>query len=282
MTYLAKILLLLCFPVPVSAKSQPDTSFIFIQLSDPQFGMYPMQKDFHKERQNLTTAIQAINAFKPDFVVITGDFVNRGGDTKQIDAFRETMARLDPSIQLFLVSGNHDVGNKPTPMALKRYRKEFGNDYYSFKRHGQRFIVLNSSIIKSPSSAPEDAEAQSVWLKCVLDSAMAEQSHPIVLQHHPWFVKNAREPNGYFNIPKKTRLESLRLLESHGVNYVFAGHLHANAVGSHRSLTMVTSGPVGTPLGTSPSGIRIVTISPSTIKHKYYALKKIPLSMRAD
>ncbi len=276
---LVRILLPVLFLFASSARGQTDAPFFFIQLADPQFGQYPFQKDFQKERRNFTAAIKAINRLKPEFVVVCGDLTNRAGNVRQVAAFRETLEQMDRSIPVFLVAGNHDVGNKPTTESLRQYRKEFGDDYYTFKRHGRRFIVLNSSLIKSPGRALKEAQAQRDWLNAVLDSTVAEHAHPIVFQHHPWFISNAREPDGYFNVPGKTRKEYLRLLESHGVEYVFAGHLHANAGGKYGALNMVTSGPVGMPLGTSPSGIRIVVVRPTGVTHKYYPFKKIPVTV---
>ncbi len=273
------ILAFCLFLLPAFVRCQPDTSFFFVQLTDPQFGQYPFQKGFRKERTNLTIAIKAINRLKPDFVVVCGDLTNRAGNTNQIAAFKQTLSLLDPSIKVFLVPGNHDVGNKPTVASLQEYREQFGEDYYTFKRHGQRFIVLNSSLIKAPGKADEQAQAQRVWLNAVLDTSKAEHSHPIVFQHHPWFIANAHEPDGYFNVPRRRRMEYLRLLESHGVRNVFAGHLHANAEGNYGALEMVTSGPVGMPLGTSPSGIRVVVVRQSGVRHTYYPLKKIPLGV---
>ena len=39
---------------------------------------------------------------------------------------------------------------------------------------------------------------------------------------------------------------------------------------------MVTTGPVGKPLGKDPSGLRIITISGKNVGHKYYSLDSIP------
>lgn len=274
-----KRLFLLLWIIPVLLNAQAAAPFFFVQLADPQFGMYPLQKGFYKERRNLSRAVEAINRLQPDFVVICGDLVNRASDSRQIAAYREIMSRLNPAIPLYLVPGNHDVGNRPSTKSLERYRKNFGEDFYSFKRHGIRFLVLNTSLVKDPSNAQKEAAAQLKWLKTVLDSAQSEHSNVVVFQHQPWFVENAHEPNGYFNIPRKTRMEYLKLLESHDVSYVFAGHLHANAAGSYGSLMIVTSGPVGMPLGKDPSGIRIVMVRPSGIEHRYYVLKDIPRSI---
>src|SRR5438132_11555488 len=53
---------------------------VFIQMSDPQFGMYTKDQDFIHETANFEFAIAAANRVKPAFVVITGDLVNKDGD----------------------------------------------------------------------------------------------------------------------------------------------------------------------------------------------------------
>ncbi|MGB2867528.1 MAG: metallophosphoesterase [Bacteroidota bacterium] len=268
---------------------QVDKPFFFVQMSDPQFGMYRIGKNFKHERENARKAIAAVNKLHPDFVVVTGDLVNKEGNKKQIAAFKETFAMLDTTIPLYLVPGNHDVGNRPTKSLLQHYRKEFGPDYYSFDRHGVKFIVLNSSLIKDPSRVKDDALHQKKWLQQTLSEASTRNpklktpnSPTILFQHHPWFLKRAGEVNGYFNMPKKIRAEYLKLFKELGVKNVFAGHLHANAYGQDKSLEMVTTGPVGLPLGIDPSGIRIVTVRPGSITHQYYALDKIPEHIALD
>jgi 3',5'-cyclic AMP phosphodiesterase CpdA len=274
---LRRLFIILLF-VPAYLPAQAETPFFFVQLADPQFGMYPLQKDFRKEKENLSAAIKAINLLKPDFVVVCGDLVNRARDTRQIAAFRKTIAQLDTSIALYLVPGNHDVGNTPTSASLKSYRDNFGPDYYSFERHGKTFVVLNSALLKDPSKVRSEGKKQMDWLADILEKAQRKNSEVIVFEHHPLFVKNAGESSGYFNIPLRSRIELLKLLESHGVSYVFAGHLHRNATGSHSALQMITTGPVGMPLGIDPSGIRIVVVRPTGLEHRYYPLGKIPLT----
>ena len=54
--------------------------FFFIQLTDPQLGMFTDNKDFVQETANFEFAVAAVNRLKPAFVVITGDLVNKPGD----------------------------------------------------------------------------------------------------------------------------------------------------------------------------------------------------------
>ena len=57
---------------------------------------------------------------------------------------------------------------------------------------------------------------------------------------------------------------------------VFAGHYHRNAFGKDGNLEMITSGPVGRPLGADPSGIRIVAMDEKALETRYFTLGEIP------
>ena len=105
----------------------------FIQMSDPQFGMYTKDADFAHETANFEFAIATANRLKPAFVVITGDLINKTGDAAQAAEYKRITSKLNPKIKLFSVPGNHDVGNEPTAESLARYRERFGADYYSFR-----------------------------------------------------------------------------------------------------------------------------------------------------
>jgi hypothetical protein len=41
-------------------------------------------------------------------------------------------------------------------------------------------------------------------------------------------------------------------------------------------MEMITTGPVGRPLGKDPSGFRIVTVYETEIQHKYYGMADVP------
>jgi 3',5'-cyclic AMP phosphodiesterase CpdA len=79
-------------------------------MSDPQFGMYTKDADFAQETANFEFAIATANRLKPRFVIVCGDLVNKPGDRAQIEEYRRISAKLDKSIRLYHVAGNHDVG----------------------------------------------------------------------------------------------------------------------------------------------------------------------------
>src|ERR1043165_8495747 len=120
----------------------------FIQMSDPQFGMYTKDADFVHETANFEFAIATANRLKPAFVVITGDLINESGNAAQAAEYKRIAAKLDPQIKLYSVPGNHDVENEPTAESLARYRERFGPDYYSFRAGELTGIVLNSNLEK--------------------------------------------------------------------------------------------------------------------------------------
>jgi 3',5'-cyclic AMP phosphodiesterase CpdA len=178
---------------------------------------------------------------------------------------------------VYAVSGNHDVGNEPTPESLADYREHFGPDWYSFRERDIYGIVLNSSVIAAPAAVEAEAAAQEAWLRAELERARASGArHILVFQHHPWFLEAPDEADGYFNIPQATRTRYLEMFREAGVSHVFAGHYHRNAFGRDDGLEMVTTGPVGRPLGVDPSGFRLVRVGPDGIGHEYVSLGAIP------
>ena len=57
---------------------------------------------------------------------------------------------------------------------------------------------------------------------------------------------------------------------------VFAGHYHRNAYGRDGPREMITTGPVGKPLGEDPSGFRIVRLSSEGLSHAYFGIADPP------
>jgi 3',5'-cyclic AMP phosphodiesterase CpdA len=250
--------------------------WFFIQASDPQFGMYTADKDFRQETANWEFAVANFNRLHPAFVVVTGDLTNKAGDAAQIAEYKRINARLDKSIHLYSVAGNHDVGNEPTPATLAAYRAVHGADYYSFREGSVYGIVLDSSLFKAPEKVADEAANQERWLAAELSKAKATGATIVIFQHIPWFLETAGEPDQYFNIPIETRRRVLELLHRFGVRYVFAGHYHRNALGRDGDLEMITTGPAGMPIGPDPSGIRIAEVNGGAITHKYYGYGNIP------
>ena len=124
-----------------------------------------------------------------------------------------------------------DVGNTPTHAAIEYYRRNFGDDYFSFNVRGVHYIVLNTQLHSDPSGAPDAYHEQNTWLSKDLEQARGKFAHVIVFQHIPWFLKSAEEEDEYFNIPNVRRGPMLDMLQRGGVSACFAGHYHRNSYG---------------------------------------------------
>ncbi|MCX6931043.1 MAG: metallophosphoesterase [Verrucomicrobia bacterium] len=259
----------------------PQTQFIL--LGDPQFGMYATNAGVAQEAANYEFAVATVNRLKPAFVVVLGDLVNKTGDPDQIREFRRITAKVDAAIPVYLLPGNHDVGNEPNPETLAAFRKNIGRDYYSFRAGDTYGIVLNSPLIFAPAKAMQDYQEQEAWLRKELETAkVSGAKHIILFQHHPLFTKSAREPDGYENIPLERRLPLLELLNKYGVRTLFAGHTHRNLLARDGQLEVVATAPVGKPLGQDGSGIRVVSVSEEGLSHRYYEFGKLPDNLGAN
>jgi predicted phosphodiesterase len=239
--------------------------------------MYAKNANFEQEAINWDFAVATANRLKPAFLVVTGDLINEAGNPAQAEAYLRIAARLDRSIRLYHLPGNHDVGNDPTPKSLETYKAQFGPDYFSF-RHGNFLgLVLNSNLMRSSKKSLKETQQQEVWLKGELEKARKDQvRHVVVFQHHPPFLKKADEPDGYENLPRAERRNFLNLCHQYGVKHVFAGHVHRNAIAKEGDLEIVASGAIGQPLGGSKSGLRVVVVRDRGLEHRYYEMGEIP------
>ena len=277
-------------------------AFHFVQMADPQFGMFAslsgatdadiedgrrrgliMRKaprpitGFADETRLYTSAIEAANRLSPAFVVVCGDMVHDPSDQSQIDELFRVTALLDDDIPIRFVSGNHDVGNTPTPESIELYRARFGEDNYSFDHDGYHFVVINSSVASDPTNVPREWDRVVQFLTDDMSSAKRRGVQDIVLfTHHPLFEQRAEEDDGYFVIPRARREVIVNILKDYGAAAVFAGHMHKNNIAADGDLKMITTGAVGYPLGYDPSGIRVVRIYEDAIEHDYYRMDAIP------
>lgn len=258
--------------------------FFFMQLADTQYGMFTGNKGLQKEQELVQQAIAHINRLKPRFVIVCGDLTNATPEQAryqaQVAQYHQDFSKVDPEIPLVCVCGNHDIGNRPTAKSIAQYDANFGDDYFSFWVGGVFNVVLNSSVLRDPSGAPEVLQSQQDWLEKQLQNPQTEKAkHVFVFQHHPMFLETDDEPDQYFNIPLERRTPLLAQLKAANVRAVFAGHYHRNAYGRSGAMEMITTGPVGRPLGKDPSGFRIVKVQEDGIEHQYYGLDDVPESI---
>jgi len=270
--YFLTLLLLISGVASAQNKTVVEPWF-FIQTTDPQFGMFDNNQGFEKETILYEKAVEKINNLKPDFVVITGDFVHNSVSPEQIAEFKRITALIDPGIPVYLTPGNHDIGQTPDQESLRKYRSNFGSDRFSFSHKGSSFIGFNSSIIKAGLTEPE--QEQYNWLENELKQSRNAQ-HIILFCHYPLFIKTPDEPESYSNLAPASRKKYLTLFENYGVDAVFSGHYHNNSIATYGKIQLVTTSALGKPLGTAPSGLRIVKVYGNRIEHEYFGFEEIP------
>ncbi|MFV0324048.1 MAG: metallophosphoesterase [Bacteroides xylanisolvens] len=270
-----KIISVVCFLLAVfvshgiAADSAP---FFFLQLSDPQFGFMDNNKSISAETEAMNKAVTAINQLKPPFVVITGDFVNNSKSKEQIAAYKSMIARIDSSVKVYMIPGNHDIG-KVSRASIDNYKKNYGETHFSFRYGDCAFIGIDSNIIKEEDKERE--EVQFKWLEQELQKTK-DARFKFVFTHCSVFLKRMDEPVNYSNFSLPMREKYVRLFQKYGVNAIFAGHLHNNAYGKVGNMEMITIGPVGKVLGTGYQGMNLVKVYPDRFISEFIALNQLP------
>lgn len=268
--------------------------FCFIQAADPQLGLMKAWRDgdcdgggeeWAEEVELTKQAVEAVNQLtpRPRFMVLCGDLVHAMPDTPfregQEQDLKAVLKGTDPSIPLVFVSGNHDLGNTPTPRTVEQYCSAWGNDYFSFWVGGVFCLVLNSQLFYDASACPQLKDAQETWLEEQLSRASSstepKPKHVLVFQHIPLYLKSPDEEDDYFNLQKEVRQNLLDRFKKAGVKAVFSGHYHRNAGGCHGGLDMVVSSAIGCQLGEDTHGVRVVVVTADEVVHRYHSLEQL-------
>jgi 3',5'-cyclic AMP phosphodiesterase CpdA len=236
----------------------------------------PRTQGFDWDARQYERAIAAANLLRPDLVVMGGDMVDDPADVEQRAEVRRITTRLD-GIPMHWVPGNHDIGEDtvvPTEASVASYRAGFGPDHYAFEHEGTTFIVTDTVVWDHPEKVPREWDRQLATLEEQLRAARGSR-HTLVFGHHPLFTVSPDEPDTYWNIPTERRRIVLDLLKGHGVRAYFCGHWHRNGGGWDGELEIAVTGPVGYPLGTDPSGFRIVDVHDDRVEHVYVGLDEV-------
>jgi len=176
--------------------------------------------------------IQEINRRAPAFVIHLGDLVHPIPDLPTYDSAAETFKTIYGRLNqtLYVVPGNHDVGDKPLdfmPAAkvsedrIGRYNQHFGNGHQRFSYKDCDFILINASLLNSNL---ESEKKQQKWMLKELQSNL--QKRRFLFLHYPPYIMNAHEPSHYDNIDEPARSWLLSVIEKFGFEAVFSGHVH--------------------------------------------------------
>lgn len=137
----------------------------------------------------------------------------------QVKDLKAALRGIDPDIPLVFVSGNHDLGNAPTPDTVEQFCRDWGDDYFTFWVGGVLCLVLNSQFFFDSSGCPELTAAQEVWLEKQLQrAARTPCRHVLVFQHIPLFLRAPEEEDDYFNLQRGIREHLIQRFKQAGEN----------------------------------------------------------------
>lgn len=254
-------------PVIKTRGSKKDP-FTFVQVSDPQLGFCAKGQDWQWTVGNLKTTVAQINALKPAFVIVTGDLVQSYKNADQRKAYLENIARVDASIPVFHIPGNHDIPNYKAD-AVKQYLETFGYDRFAFTYNGSAFIGLNSTpMLCNNEAAKAAAEEQLAWFGKML-KRYRKCNHIFVFSHHPLVLRDgsAVEHKSAYDEPFRT--EYAELMKKYGVTAIFAGHTHITEPTEVDGMPMITVGASSYPLYGAETGINIVEVTPEDFHSEF-------------
>eukprot|EP00854_Cymbomonas_tetramitiformis_P015872 gene15872-18822_t len=294
-------------------------AYDFVQLADPQIGMFKQDVDWLEETTMLRLAVQHVNRLKPKFLLVSGDMTNVWPSPAseellqaQTSTFKEVLRELDPSIPVVLQPGNHDVGQNPGTRDVERYCKTWGDDYFKFWVGGVLYLSINSQFYHTACNNFEaDAlcKEQEEWIKAELDAgATLGSKHVVLLSHIAPFMGEEDEPQGHFNWAVEPRKWLLGLAAKAGVKLWLSGHYHGNChVRSEAGIDVVTTSSCGgvinwngepSVIATNAvfdfmkcvnmppvlcdafhSGLRIFRVSETDIEHKWFELAYVPQTL---
>lgn len=258
-------------PLGESGYSQ-QKEFRFIVAADPQL--------FRGSKEDLDKAIASINELEPAFVVMCGDLVETPSNQEQIGAYKESVSRLKPTIQLYNMPGNHDLGRPVAVQHISTYQKNFGPLWYHFTYGNSGFVILASDILRETDTPMNKQQIE--WLINILEEPQFKAvDHLFVFMHHPLYIHSPDEPDGYSNMPGEIRNTLLALFAEHNVRAVFSGHLHRNRINRYQSVDLIITNSVTVPMGedADAAGFRIVDVHSGHYEHHYF---KVPTGASND
>ena len=211
---------------------------------------------YRNSLSKLESAVTDLYNQQAEFTINLGDLVDR--NPEDLDAVVDRQKLLNSKVYNTL--GNHDYEGVDDN---KKLYKKLGlrNDYYSFKKRGWRFIVLNTNEVASYSNIRGTSKEQELtimldnirkrngnngkawnggisgrqmeWLKKLLQNADKKNENVLIFTHHPLYPAE-----GYTALNDVEILETISLFSN--VRGVISGHHHVGAYGVYKGIPCIT------------------------------------------
>ena len=244
--------------------------YVVVQIADAQLGFTasdkcnkegrPYDDDVTYEIECLTKAVAMINEIKPDVVVFTGDQVHHATNQLEWTAFLDAISGISKDVKIFHVPGNHDVLISENSVDSSPFEQHFGASTFLHREKSVKLVGINSNLIKYNDS--KEAE-QMEWLESNLPKKSKEVT--LIFGHHPFFLQNIDEGEGYFQVQKDKRKIYFDLFKANGVDAVYTGHLHNNAESEYDGIPAKTATSVAYQIGNAQPSIRVITVDDGVV-----------------
>ena len=183
---------------------------------------------------------------KPDFIMNTGDLVNKPGDFKDWAKFQEMLKPV--TIPYFSAVGNHDVHPmvKGSEIIYKEQMDLPGNElYYSFRAGNSLFVVLDTNLADAEQKVTGE---QLKWLEGILSNG--SWKHAFVFVHHPLYPEKNKGRHYWHSLDRypKERDALQAVFVKNKVTMVFAGHEHLYLRKTVDNIPHVITGGGGAPM----------------------------------
>jgi len=183
----------------------------------------------------LRHVVRDLNRRDLAFVVHLGDIVHPVPAFPELyemaaDCFRNQVADLRHP--LYVVPGNHDIGDKPIAWGpagvacdeyIELWTKNFGTNHQAFDHEGCRFFLVDTQIVNTGLAA--EAE-QKTWLETEMAAAAEEGLRIFIHTHYPLYLTAPGEDEHFDNIAEPGRSWLLNLMDRYGAEAQFSGHVH--------------------------------------------------------
>lgn len=244
--------------------------YVIVQIADAQLGFTASDRykaegkeyegDVAYEVKYLNEAIKMVNEIRPDAVIFTGDQVHNPGNSYEWSTFKTAVSAISKDIKVFHLPGNHDIHLGFDEVNMEPFEERFGQGNFVYDESDVKIVGLNTNYIKYNDRREND---QFEWLMGSLKKKKGQTT--VVFGHHPFFLNDIEEGDGYFQIQKTKRQVYFDLFSRNDVDAVFAGHLHDCANGESNGIPLYTSTSIAVQLGGSQPSIRLITIDKGTV-----------------
>jgi hypothetical protein len=206
-----------------------------------------------ESRQVLETALLAVEAEKPDFLLVCGDLTKDGERTSHELAVRELRRLAQAGIRVYVVPGNHDIANPKaarysgsvtesvpsvTPEEFAALYGPFGYDGAIQRDPGSLSYVTEAApglwLLALDCSRGRLLPSTSRWARGVLSDANRRGLHVIAMLHYGIMEQFRGEKTWLPEYVIEGSDAVSWLLAEGGVRAAFTGHTHSQDVTRRR------------------------------------------------